>query len=416
MPTREELTNAVKVNRIEQVIKQEFLFFENEIRKTFGTLPILESRAIYNICPYFENKEIFFQRGLKKIVNAASRVDKNYTEDIKDSLERCMYSWFSAWGYNHWGDGDYELGLDAFFEPYITAFESVTANSEVKIRNAKESLSPKTQSRYGYITNDFTALLLYETTKAVFESLDEVIIDRKAWDSVLIPQNQIHTKLSQVWKQNFESGFMKKVISMHEEIIDAMLEELCYLYELDFDEYAELIGTKEFKQMLQKESETLEREKESLNEIKQKEIQRLKDEILNLDAVIAECGKSIFGEKARRRKYAIGEKERILQELSGIEHPVPISRAPIDFVIYDLSKARLYEKSDEWPVEYNETKKRYVVYTPKHVELCVLSEEFTRRYNKFRKLGANIEGWSTCYQNNNPHHLEISLTLFEKNN
>ncbi len=299
------------LNRIEKKIEEEFIAFEKRVMQKWALLPNLDKDTIYNICPYFSDKDFFFQHGIQNIMNAILQLSREQEDTLKIKFDEYMKILFAGW------DAKYIGQIDDFFYTYSEAFEAVTANSEQKMRDMRKKLESKTNSSLGYITNDMSALLLYETSKAVLESMKEVSKERQVWNSVLIPQNEIHRKLSSIWRENFKSGFIPIVKSLDEEVAKDLMEMICDTYNVMYQDYLEILNTDKFQQILDKEQKRLKKEKK-------KKIKILQEEILELEDTIYKYRKCIFGEKARKRKMAQKDKENLLKEIAAIEKSFPM--------------------------------------------------------------------------------------------
>ncbi len=413
----EHIKSMLFLHDLEIELHKEMHKFEQELRNRWANLPVIEANTIYHVCPYFEDIDNYFEKGIMRIANIACRQYRDFSGQSKE------LSWYSICN-------DYSDVLEELCKPYIDAFEAVSSKGLDRLRETRAKLESASSGRsYGYITNSFSFALMCETFNAISGALKAVENDNLAWQSATEPQRRIHNQLSTLWSRNYNKVFMERVCAENKAVISAIIENFALSFRYTYDYYLEVKKSAEFAnalQMHQKAQKEQEKQKR-LNKQQQKKlyIEQLNEEINAADIELSNLGLAIWGEK-RAKKKSLEEKKALLQaELRAIENPLPLQSTYIAYLSHNSSTYNAFmgnngfwynnwynnNSKERWRFEYSEKHGDYVAYTPQNRPLFTLGQGFLQKYGRYRKIEAKYEG---CPSDNYRLQVaEMEWSLFE---
>lgn len=389
-----------EIYEMERKLQDEVTVYENDLQMKFASLPALQSGVMYELCPYFEDLDFYCKKQMEKVRIAVVRKCKSNKAEIEQKLISTLVEEFQ---YGHYSNELWEL-----VEPYEIAFAAVCEGSTERLNEERHRLNMKTQSKpsVGYLTNDMGFAICYETLKAISSTLDEIANERTAWNNVLESQNMIHQHLSEIWRTN-KQEFFEGVHKINQQVCRKLMDEICAVNQLAYEEYLSELSKYDIENQV-----NFKYQGNSIQERRNAQIEMLEKEVERLERIIQESKRAFIGEQARKKKEAKVEIESINQEILALRNYCPINNERINLMIKDPEKSKMYSKG-EWQCKYDENRKRYCIYSPKGEFFCVLEQEFTNKYSRFRSIGALVEGWSHKYKNGVETHTEVVFCLYD---
>lgn len=386
------MDSVIFLHNLECDLSKKMLEFEDEVRNRWYRLSNFEANSLYYGCPYFDDIDTFFETALMRIADSACRQYKAFSGQ---SME---LSWYSI-------RNDYPDIIEEMCKPYSDAFEAVSSQARDRLRETRARLENTSSGRiHGYITNSFGTALAYEALQGISSALKEIENDRNTWQSATALQLTIHNKLSDLWRNNFNSVFMKKIISENKSVVSAIIMRFCSSFGYTYENYLATKETQEFISALQDYKNAQKELKESQDTIKERQkkenLDYLNNEMKRINEELAELSLALWGEKKERKKALLRKQEALNSEIRAVRFPIPLQSTFTAYISYSSPLYRIFMKNlwpwmdrkDYWRFEYSEKDNDYVAYTPENEAMFKLGQGFTQKYGRFRKIGAKFEG------------------------
>ena len=395
---------------LELELQKQMQKFELDVRNRWARLPALEVNTIYHICPYFDDIDNYFQKGIMRIVDHACRQYHSFTGQTKE------LSWYAVCN-------DYPDVIEELCAPYIDAFEAVASKGMDRLRSTRAKLeNASSRHTYGYITNSFGFALAYETFNAISEALKSVENDNLAWQSATEPQRIIHNKLSALWTKSYNDVFVARVCTENRAVIATIIEDFSLSLGFTYEKYLEEKASPEFANVLQIHQKVQNEQKMQKELSKQQKkklcIEQIYQEINAINTELSGMGFAFWGEKGARKKALQKKMDSLQAEIRAIEHPLPLPSTYVAYVSHNASLYNIFRKNldkwhnnsqERWRFEYSEKHNDYVAYTPQNEPLFKLGQGFLQKYGRHRQIQAKFEGCSSDDYQSQVAEMEYSI-------
>ena len=398
---KEKAETLAQVRIFEQEVHSLFSSFNRKVVSSWSRLGNYDSSAIYPYCPYFKKLDSFWMNEILYIIQSVANKYKKLPQQSKISFD------WEREAKTH--IAEYESFAEQICNPYASAFESVSSLGQLRLYQKRLEQQQTSQSRtIGYITNDTTFVLVYETLRAIHETIREIENDKAAWNSAVAPQNKIHVNLSNKWAQSFGTVFLKGIEALNAKFCVFFTKTACQIVDVDYSDY---ICWKDRSEVIHAEQsikkKQAEEEQRQAN-LYQQQLDSMKREIVQLNNNLAAIGFAWFGEKKRSKQQYEARRNQLEQELAATIKKPPLPNSTFVYTLNGDPLGRINNYNHpKWHIVYSEKQEAYIVHTPEGRALFNLPNSFTATYGRYRKIVGRLETWALTANDNRELHFRF---------
>jgi hypothetical protein len=389
------------VRIFEQNIHKLFENFCCKVVSNWKTLGNYDSSAIYPYCPYFKELDSFWSQEIMYIIQSA---EIKYTKlphanELVSDWKRDAIAHIS----------EYKSFAEQICAPYAAAFESVSSQGQLRLYQKRLEQQQNEHSRtIGYITNSTTFVLVYETLRAVHETLKEIENDRTAWNSAIAPQNKMHISLSAKWTQNFSAVFMNGVQCQNNNLCSFLIKNACQMVNIDYADYTRWKNSAEVVNAEQTIKQTQIAAEQRKADLYKQQLDAMQEEIMQLTRKLENIGFAWFGEKRRLKQQYENRLSKLEKELAATVRKSPIPSTTFTYLLNGDPLGRIDNYNyPKWHIVYSENKEAYIVHTPDGRALFHLPDSFVATYGRYRSIVGRLETWVLTAEDNRELHFRF---------